>query len=210
MKTLFLIAMSAVVCQTALAQDLSSFYYITGFRLPALHPGQYSLSLSPHYSSQPGDNASMYSLSSSSSTSTSQGSANNTQSIFGFNTNFTYGVSDVTTIALGLQYNPYQTAENSKYNSTYTASPSFSSISNGVDQFQIEGITSSVILSHRIQPNMEFSIEAQWGSSQQPSSGTLSQSDNNTGATTASSGWRSSSNNYHYIYVAATIVILHY
>ena len=216
MKTLLAIAMSAIICQTALAQDLSSFYQISGFRLPALRTGQYFLSLSPHYVSQPYDYATLSTLSSSSSTDNYRDAVDHTWSMFGFSTNFTYGISDETTIAINLQYNPYQASGKSKYSyndASFYTSPSASShlyASNWMEDFREESMASSLILCHRIQRNIEFSVEAQWQSSRQPSTSIQSETEINNGSATAYSGGRLGSNNQHCFYVDATIVFLHY
>ena len=47
MKTAMGVVLAMVVCATtAFAQDLTSFYVISGFRLPALQSGQYELTVS--------------------------------------------------------------------------------------------------------------------------------------------------------------------
>jgi hypothetical protein len=210
MKVLRLLGLIIVIAAETLAQDLSNFYAISGFRLPALRTGQYYLSLSPHYSSQPSDGFSTYSLSSSGSMSTSQSSNSYTYSRFGLTANFTYGVSDVTTISAYALYNPKQVTGRQNYNSIYTSTPSYSSTSNASYEFKEEAVSSALVLAHRFQPNLEFSVSASWTSYKRPSSGTQLQSSTSGGVTASSSGPASSSNNQHSIDISATIVILGY
>jgi outer membrane protein assembly factor BamA len=209
MRILTVIGLIVMIAQTR-AQDLSSFYAISGFRLPALRTGQYYLSLSPHYSSQPGDGFSTLSLSSSANMSTSQSSNSYTYSTIGVSTNFTYGISDLTTISAYLRYNPNQATGRQDYNSVYTSTLSYSSTSYASYEFKEEVVSSGLVLAHRFQPNLEFSVSASWGSYKRPSSGTRLESSTSGGVSASSSGPASSSNNQHYVDISATIVILGY
>jgi outer membrane protein assembly factor BamA len=210
MRILPITALIVLIAAETPAQDLSSFYAISGFRLPALRTGQYYLSLSPHYLSHPSDDFSMYSLSSAENTSTGQGSGSYTYSTFGLSADFTYGISDLTTISAYLGYNPDQATGRQDYNSVYTSTPSYSSTSNASYEFKEEAVSSALVLAHRFQPNLEFSVSASWTSYKRPSSGTRSESSTSGGVTATSSGPASSANNQHYVAISATIVILGY
>lgn len=210
MRVLPVIGLIVLIAAETRAQDLSNFYAISGFRLPALRTGQYYLSLSPRYSSRPSDDFSMYSLSSAENTSTGQSSGSYTYSTFGLSANFTYGISDVTTISAYALYNPKQATGRQDYNSIYTSTPSYSSTSNGSNEFKEEVVSCAMVLSHRFQPNLEFSVLTSWTNYRQPSSGTRLQSSTSNGITATYLGPASSSNNWHYIDISATIVILGY
>ena len=222
----FLLAATAA----AVSQDLSSFYLITGFRLPPLHEGQYAFVLTPHYTLRPSDYAS---FSTSSSTATAPTSTTTTTGdnftsyytpykAFYANTNFTYGLSDKTTASIGVTYQPYSTygTRSTLSSSSTLVDPALSSTdsySDGPTAFKTESLAGSFVLAHRLQPNIELSLAASWSYARSPYSGsTLGSSLHNSGGAlpTTTSTLASSdllvSNNSHAFDISASIVILGY
>jgi len=214
----------------AVSQDLSSFYTITGFRLPALHDGQYAFTLTPHYTLRPSDYASFSTSSSTASTPTAATTTTGDNftsyytpyKAFYANTNFTYGLSDRTTASLGVTYQPYSTyGTRSTLSSSYSlVDPSLSSTnsySDGPTAFKTESLAGSFVLAHRIQPNIELSLAASWSYARSPSSGsTTGSSFHNSGGVnpTLTSTFSSSdllvNNNSHSFDISASLVILGY
>jgi hypothetical protein len=214
---------------TALSQDLSSFYTITGFRLPALREGQYAFVLTPHYTMRPSDYAS---FSTSSSTTTAATTTTTTgdnftsyytpyKAFYG-NTNFTYGISDNTTASVGVTYQPFSTYGT---RSTISSSGSFvgptgsftDTYGGGPDPFATESLAGSLVIAHRIQPNIELSLAASWSYAKSPYSGSTAGTSfhDSGGPTPTTSSTLSSSNllvssNSHVFDVSASIVVLGY
>jgi len=225
---LFVIAGSV----TAFSQDLSSFYVISGFRIPALREGQYALVLTPHYTFRPSDYASLSSSSSTASTpttSTTTTGGNLTSyytpyKAFYANTNFTYGLSDNTTAALGVTYQPYSTyGTRSTLTSSFTnaAPPNPNSYTDtygdGPTEFKTESLAGTLTIAHRIQPNIELSLAASWSYAKSPYSGSTNGSalKSSGGATptltsTVSSSDLLVSSNSHAFDISASLVILGY
>jgi hypothetical protein len=214
----------------AFSQDLSSFYVISGFRLPALHDGQYAFSLTPHYTLRPSDYASFTTSSSTASTptATTTTTGDNYTSYytpykaFYANTNFTYGISDKTTASIGVTYQPYSTyGTRSTNSSSYSfVDPSLNntdSFSGGPTAFKTESLAGSFVLAHRLLPNIELSLAGSWSYARSPYSGTTTGSafHSSGGATpvftsTVSSSDVMVSNNTHSFDISASIVILGY
>jgi len=231
MKSITAVFLAVVTCTAcASAQDLSSFYLITGFRLPALHEGQYAFSLTPHYTLRPSDYASFSTSSSTASTptTTTTTTGDNFTSYytpykaFYANTNMTYGISDKTTASVGVTYQPYST-----YGTRNTISSSYSYVdpaasytdtySGGPTAFTTESLAGSFVLAHRVQPNIELSLAASWSYAKSPYSGSTTGSAFHTsgGVTptftqTASSTDLLVSSNSHSFDISASIVILGY
>lgn len=211
---------------TALAQDLTSFYAITGFRLPALREGQYALAVTPHYAIHPSDFASSTSgLSATTSSSTMSNSATSyytPNSTFSASSSFIYGISDQTTVSLGLSYMPLQTygvrsiLSSSASDVTPSAALSNSS-SNGTASFREESLGSTLTIAHRLQPNIELSVSASWSFSKTPYS-TFSDGSsfhdsgglNPVFSTTTSLSNGLISSNGHAFDISATLVVLGY
>ena len=221
-----------LVATTAMAvsQDLSSFYVISGFRLPALHDGQYAFVLTPHYTLRPSDYASFSTSNSTASTPTTTTTTTGDNSTsyytpykaFYANTNFTYGLSDKTTASIGVTYQPYSTyGTRSTLSSSYSlVDPSLSytdSHSGGPNAYKTESLAGSLVLAHRIQPNIELSLAASWSYAKSPYSGSTTGSSlhssggvNPTLTSTISSSDLLVSNNSHSFDISASIVILGY
>jgi len=233
MKSAIAVIMIVVAASaSAFSQDLSNFYLISGFRLPALREGQYAFVLTPHYTLRPSDYASFSTSSSTASTpttSTTTTGDNYTSyytpyKAFYANTNFTYGLSDGTTAALGLTYQPYST-----YGTRSTSTSSFSNVAppnpnsftdtygNGPTDFKTESLAGTLTIAHRIQPNIELSLAASWSYARSPYSGSTAGSafKNSGGATptltsTVSSSDLLVSSNSHSFDISASLVILGY
>src|SRR5690242_19362036 len=107
------------------AQDISNFYQISNFRLPALRSGQYALSLTPRYRSTPSDNNGTSALTSNSLTSSYDFSSQVNSSLFTLATAALYGISDRTTISISLEAAPSQSAGD-RTSSSLSLSPQFS------------------------------------------------------------------------------------
>lgn len=214
----------------AVSQDLSSFYAITGFRLPALHDGQYAFSLTPHYTLRPSDYASFSTSNSTASTPTTATTTTGDNftsyytpyKAFYANTNFTYGLSDRTTASIGVTYQPYSTyGTRSTLNSSYSfVDPSLANTdtySSGPTAFKTESLAGSFVLAHRILPNIELSLAGSWSYARSPYSGSTTGSSlhssggvNPTFTSTLSSSDVLVSNNSHSFDISASIVILGY
>ncbi len=227
MKTAMGVLLATLACTvTALAQDMSSFYAITGFRLPALRSGQYELTLTPHYAVHPSDFASTSNglavngaTSTASNSLTSYYTPNNS---FSASTSFMYGLSDQTTMSFGLSYLPLHTmgVRTILASSATDVSPSqaqTTSSSNGTTQFQDESVASTLTIAHRIESNIELSLSASWSFTRSPYSAltdgstfrdTGGQTPTLSTTNTLSNGLVSS--NGHAFDISATLVILGY
>jgi len=210
MRTLLYIMILAVVSLETSAQDLKSFYAISGFNLPALRSGQYYLSLSTRYLSSPGDFSYKYSYDSPGYNYSDQNSGDYTYSTYGFNTNFTYGISDITSISFGIQYNPYLRTGEQTTNGVYIYDSGYETTYNEIVKYNEEILRTSLILSHRFRSNIEFSVSAYWNKYRTPYSGDQVEYSTSSGVTPTSTGSRSSTDNRRYIDIYATIVILGY
>ncbi len=211
---------------TALAQDLSNFYVISGFRLPALQSGQYELTVTPRYSVRPSDYASqsdgLSATGASTTTSLSGTSYYTPYNAFSANSSFIYGLSNQTTMSVGLTYLPLHTygVRNVFSSSATDVTPSGAQTtgsSDGTLHFQEESIASSLTIAHRLQPNVELSLTASWSFSKSPYSslGSGSSLHDSGGLTptftttnTSSNGFVSS--NGHAFDISATLVVLGY
>ncbi len=227
MKTAVGVFVAALMLSaTAFAQDLSSFYAISGFRLPALRSGQYMLSVTPHYAVRPSDYASFTSSTSATSTSstlTNSGTSYYTPyTSFSASSSFVYGLSDQTTVSLGLSYLPYhsygtRTILSSSSTDVSPSSAQTNSVTDGSDLFHEQNVASTLTLAHRLQPNIELSLSASWSYSRSPyaiiSDGSALH--NSGGLTPTLSTTTSSSNglvssNGHAFDISATLVVLGY
>ena len=211
---------------TAFPQDLTSFYAITGFRLPALRSGQYELAVTPHYAVHPSDFASSTSglsaTTSSSTTSNSVTSYYTPNSSFSASSSFIYGLSDETTVSLGLSYMPLHTygVRTILGTSVSDVNPSAAQTNGssiGTSTFRDENLGSTLTIAHRLQPNIELSLSASWSYSRSPYS-TFSDGSslhdsgglNPTFSTTTSLSNDLVSSNGHAFDISATLVVLGY
>jgi hypothetical protein len=218
----------STIATVSRSQDLSSFYTITGFRLPALKSGQFALVLTPHYMLKPSDYASLTTSSSTTASPTASSTTNtdNWTSYYtpykAFNavTNFTYGLTDQTTFSLGVNYQPYASygiRPTQGFSSTEVL-PTGSltqTATNGPTNFSTESIASTFILAHRFLPNVEFSVAASWSYARSPyTDSSIGTGLKNSGGTNpilssiSSTSSQQISNNSHSLDISASLVIL--
>ena len=214
----------------ARSQDLSSFYAITGFRLPALRAGQYALSISPHYSIRPSDFASLTNSTSTTTTPTTSSTTNSNSltsyytpnSGFSASSDVIYGISDQTTFSFGVSYLPYHTfgTRNSLSSNSSSVVPP-SSLTNttttGTTEFREQSLASTLVVAHRFQPNVELSLAASWSYTKSPyiAASNASGMHDSGGVTPTLSSTISSSNDFvssnaHAFDISATLVIRGY
>lgn len=130
------------------AQEYTPYYFIYGFSLPALHEGQYALTLSPEYSTQPSD----YTSSDITSESRYLSNENYKYVRYSLAASMLYGITDATTAELSIQGSPTQSYLNGNRTTVYENSPSYNSITGDYDAF-----SSQLTVAHRLAPNMEIS-----------------------------------------------------
>jgi hypothetical protein len=189
------------------AQDLSSFYQITGFHLPALKSGQYMLTLTPQYSSAPSDvNTTSFPFGNPS-TQTFSYASQFTESYFRLATSALYGLSDRTTLSVALEATPGQSLGD-QLSSSYNSSGSFSFAQLNATNYRTDTFFSSITLAHRMQPNVELSILGAYSVSNTPVSGITSQTSTSGGVSTTSNGTSASSSKYRSFNIQASVVIL--
>jgi len=154
------------------AQDYSNFLVPNGFHLPTLRSGQYIVTVTPRYSNRPSDNAS--SSVTANPVSSTISTFNSSYSEFRIGSTFTYGLSDVTTLSVALDYIPGQSAGNTT--STYNSiSQSFAVQGSSVSENRDNWFSPSFVLSHRMQRNIELSLVGYWSAST-PSNSTIDNS----------------------------------
>jgi len=168
MKNLLIVTfLTLVTFVLSSAQDYSSFYAISGFTLPALHEGQYSLSFSPAYNYNP----TYQSGSEFKNTYQYIDNGNGKTSFFTLGLTGLYGLSDQTTLELAFTGGPRQSTPTSMYTEFY---PSYS----GKDIYQYNGtenmdqFSTSLTIAHRVTHFIELSASASYFNYNQPQSQT--------------------------------------
>ena len=176
------ILLSLFIPLTLTAQDLlntigmSNFFQVSVFRLPSLRGGQFAISVTPRYTSAPGDNGYF----SSSPTGSTLAVGNSTSHLFRIGSSFLCGLSDRTTFSLTLDCAPAQSTGDinsiTSFSSPAPIPPYIQTISNRQDY-----ISSTLIVAHRFRPNIELSATATYSNANYPSTGTtVSQNTANT------------------------------
>jgi len=164
---MFIISVLFLCSVTSGAQDLSSFYNITGFSLTPLKSGQYVISLSPSYLSYSSQNKFLETSSSYS----SQSESEYPQSYFTVNSSLLWGLTDETTASLFLNYTPKQSLGQETRTGTYK-SDLYTRDSNSKYDTERDDFYSAFVIAHRPKSNLELSLAAHYSTSNQPISGT--------------------------------------
>jgi hypothetical protein len=146
--------------------QLTNFYQVSVFKLPSLRGGQYAISLTPRYTSNPTD----FSASSASPTSASLYTSANSTTLFRLGSSILYGISERTTLSVSLECAPGQSAGDRTYSTTLN-SQFGNSFSVEKDNLRQDYFSSTLVLSHRFQPNIEFSVTALYNNTNQPING---------------------------------------
>ena len=155
-----------------LAQDLSSFYGVSGFHLPLLRSGQYSLSVSPSYHRA----SARTSMSDSSADYLAQNSSEHSDSYVEVSSALLYGLTNRTTASLCLVYLPEQSLGHYNSRSLYDSPLTRGTGVQVIDERE-ERFGSVLVLAHRPRRDCEISLTGSYYWNSFPARGTSGSDD---------------------------------
>ena len=191
-------------------QDLSSFYQITGFRLPALRTGQYMLSLSPRYSTRSSTFNGTDVRVQGTTTGSGQFSYDSPYSTFRIGSSAIYGLSDRTTISLSVDFVPNQSTGDQISSGNSFDPPSFTSSTYQLQTSKLESFSSSFMFAQRFDRNIEFSLSASYTTQNIPTISMFTNQFSGGGPATIGTDNSTSSSKNRGFDIQANIVILGY